>query len=324
MSILKVDASDSDIRYTAVCTIDVSPKGKFPCKGGYTYPLKLIVEDNRENKTNVRSFMFVNCDGFYTFSAKTRSEGGKAKIGFSKKVNPAIINLFSAVESAIAAECDRLGLYKSRQHVARSSTIIAEDGTEKTYDDTVFFSLKLTDDMHGCYTILQGEDLDTGKLHPILSNEVIPDGEESSTIRSYVKESGYNTAFADFLMKLYNCTIKITKTTNNEKRAAITVNPKTMATHNALVTADEFDSIMKSQVCDILMARIKSCYQRVTDETTYCSLVCDKSKSHNRIDSRKEEEDLWNMQMQISSSKSQNRNHELMEVNPDEDLDDMM
>jgi hypothetical protein len=310
MSVLRVDALDTSVVYSAKCTIDTSKR--FNCKGGYTVGLKLHVSTSDGRTTPVNSFMITNCSGFHTFSDKTKNDGGKAKIGFSKEKNPALIQCFIAIEEAIAEACDNAGIFKPKPYIARASTVVV-DGVTKEYDDTLFIALKLTPGDKGCATIMLQDT--NGVPIALTGNDEIEAGEEISTIKSYVKSSGHNKSFCDYLSDLYGCEINIVSNKNSPDKIVKVTCPR-FKTRKSLINPGEFNSIMGPRACNLIAFQIKSCYLRTTDSTTYCTLVANRSKSALRPDSNKEEDDLWMMETRSRNTPS------VVEVQPD-DLDDL-
>lgn len=321
--ILKIDAKNTDIVYTATCTVNT--KKEFVCKGGRTHQLTLVVSDNRGNSTNVRSFMFLNCDGFFTYSEATQANGGKPKIGFSRSKNPGLVNCFAAIQEAISRECSKNNLFPLKSFLASASTVTGSDGSTREYDDTLFVTLKMDDNSSGCTTALYV--LNNGEILPILGNELIPEGEETITIRTYVKESGFDESFVKFIAGLYNCKINIVKPIGNgDKKVVISdLNVKNMPTRRMLINKSEFNSVVKDYIPNFLNVKIKSFYLCDKDEKTYCTLLSTKCNTTPKVNFLEEEDDEWEAMMNKAKAASLSNKPQIIECDPEEvNPDDFM
>lgn len=309
--VFTVDAKDTTVDYTAKFTIDTNP---MKCTGGVYHKFKLVIGDDQGNTTNVDSFIVANCEGSYSWADETRNNGGKAKLRFPIGGNPGLVKLFTVIQNAVKVEIQRVG---SQIGVTEFNNYILEGGSKEVNGQTIQLSecmitqVKLNRDSTGCVTqLLYGTDV-------IFSNDTFEEGEEVSTIRAYVKESGYDKGFVTFLERVYGKGINVVKSPSNEQVVKITLKPKDMLTKRMLIKPNEFSSTMRNYFCNHAYFRIKTCYVRTSDPKLYCSLVVSRCNSDDRIDRAQEEEDEWNASLKLVSKKKTEMSMDEVELDAD-------
>lgn len=307
-NVLRVDAK-GEAGYTAQCSINTG--SKFDCNGGHTHDMKLMIGLPDGSTLRVNSFLVYNTEGFFTYSEETRNNSGKAKMGFSKKKNPALLQLFEAIQNAISAECKRVGILDFAGHIAPANKKIV-GGEEKEYDDTMFVQLKLDNKSTGCGTILELDVPDNTGSRYALSNETFEDfGEGKVTIRQYVADSGFDQNFINFLQRVYGCRITVTGKTKKDKRSNIEPNtPGKFLTNRKLLSQSDFSDAVSSKSVNTASFSIKCCYVSSAKAKTYCSLVSDRVKSSERVNTFQVIEDAWNQCV------SQQKSNDVEEVDP--------
>lgn len=291
-NVLRIDAK-GELGYTATCTINTS--SKFDCTGGYTHDMKLMIGLPDGGSLRVNSFLVYNADGFFTYSEETRSNRGKAKMGFSAKKNPALLQLFDVVQTAVANECKRVGISDFAGYIAPANTKIV-NGVEREYDDTMFVQLKLDGNSSGCGTILELDVPDNTGFRYILSNETFEDfGEGKVIIRQYVADSGFDQNFINFLKRIYGCNITVSGKSRKDKRSNIEPNtPGKFLTNRKLLSQSDFADAVTNKSVNTASFGVKCCFISTKANLTYCSLVSDRVKSSERVNTFQIMDDAWN------------------------------
>lgn len=308
-NVLRVDAK-GEAGYTATCTINTG--SKFDCNGGHTHDMKLMVGLPDGSTLRVNSFLVYNAEGFFTYSEEVRNRSGKAKVGFSAKKNPALLQLFNVIQDAISAECKRVGIYEFTGYVAASNKKIV-NGEEREYDDTMFVQLKLDPKSTGCGTILELDTPDDLGSRFILSNETFEDfGEGKVIIKQYVADSGFDQNFVNFLKRVYGCNITVSGKTRKDKRANVEPNtPGRFLTNRKLLSEKDFTDTVSNKSVNAASFSIKCCFLSKKDNKTFCTLVSDRVKSSERINTYQIMDDAWNQCV------SQQKSDAIEEVDPD-------
>jgi hypothetical protein len=221
------------------------------------------------------------------------------------------------IQDAITAEFQRvgslIGAVGTVKYVTEKCTKVV-DGQTREYSECLFTQMRLNKDSAGCTTLL------TNGEEPIFGNDTFEENEEISTIKAYIKESGYDRNVINFLVRTYGGDIKFTKTPSGEKKINVNIKPKDMLTRRTLIKPNEFMSIMGSKSSNQVSFRIKTCFVNERDSLIYCTLITTRSNSEDRIDMSQIEEDEWeaSLKTNILSKNTKKLSGDMVEEDPDD------